>query len=42
MVSVIAMLGIYLAIFIGIPLCNFLYRKLEPKIGRSRDKNTAE
>lgn len=31
--------GIYLAIFIGIPLCNFLYRKLEPKIGRLRDKN---
>lgn len=30
--------GIYLAIFIGIPLCNFLYRKLEPKIGRLRDK----
>ena len=30
--------GIYLAIFIGIPLCNFLYRKLEPKIGRLTDK----
>ena len=26
--------GIYLAIFIGLPLCNWLYRKLEPKIGR--------
>ena len=26
--------GIYMAIFIGIPLCNYLYRKLEPKIGR--------
>lgn len=26
--------GIYMAIFIGIPFCNFLYRKLEPVIGR--------
>ena len=26
--------GIYMAIFIGLPLCNFLYKKLEPKIGR--------
>lgn len=26
--------GIYLAIFIGIPLCNWLYRKLEPTLGR--------
>ena len=26
--------GIYMAIFIGIPLCNWMYRKLEPKIGR--------
>ncbi|MDO4619849.1 MAG: DUF3100 domain-containing protein, partial [Lachnospiraceae bacterium] len=26
--------GIYMAIFIGIPFCNFLYNKLEPKIGR--------
>ena len=26
--------GIYMAIFIGIPLCNFLYRKLEPTLGR--------
>lgn len=25
--------GIYVAIFIGIPLCNWLYNKLEPKIG---------
>lgn len=24
--------GIYMAIFIGIPLCNWLYKKLEPKI----------
>ena len=30
--------GIYMAIFIGIPLCNFLYKKLEPKIGRFADK----
>lgn len=26
--------GIYMAIFIGIPLCNWLYRKLEPTLGR--------
>ena len=26
--------GIYMAIFIGIPLCNRLYRKLEPTLGR--------
>lgn len=26
--------AIYVAIFIGIPLCNFLYRKLEPTLGR--------
>lgn len=26
--------GIYMAIFIGIPLCRFLYRKLEPTLGR--------
>ncbi len=26
--------GIYMAIFIGIPLCNVLYRKLEPTLGR--------
>lgn len=26
--------GIYMAIFIGVPLCNFLYRKLEPTLGR--------
>ena len=30
--------GIYMEIFIGIPLCNFLYKKLEPKIGRFADK----
>lgn len=30
--------GIYLTIFIGIPLCNFLYRKLEPKLGRIADR----
>ncbi|MDO4274491.1 MAG: DUF3100 domain-containing protein [Eubacteriales bacterium] len=27
--------GIYIAIFVGIPLCNWLYRKLEPKIGKA-------
>ena len=26
--------AVYVAIFIGIPLCNFLYRKLEPTLGR--------
>ena len=26
--------GIYMAIFIGLPFCNYLYNKLEPKIGR--------
>lgn len=26
--------GIYMAIFIGIPLCNWLYDKLEPTLGR--------
>ena len=26
--------GIYVAIFIGVPLCKWLYKKLEPKIGR--------
>lgn len=26
--------GIYVAIFVAIPLCNWLYNKLEPKIGR--------
>lgn len=26
--------GIYVAIFIGIPLCNWMYKHLEPKIGR--------
>ena len=30
--------GIYLTIFIAIPLCNFLYRKLEPKLGRIADR----
>lgn len=30
--------GIYMAIFVGIPLCNWLYNKLEPKLGRFADK----
>nr|WP_317282839.1 DUF3100 domain-containing protein [uncultured Sellimonas sp.] len=30
--------GIYMAIFIGIPLCNLLYRKLEPKLGRFAER----
>lgn len=25
--------GIYMAIFVGLPLCNWLYKKLEPKLG---------
>lgn len=33
--------GIYMAIFLGIPLCNFLYRKLEPKLGRFAGKKAA-
>lgn len=31
--------GIYVAIFIGIPLCNKLYDILEPKLGRFHEKN---
>ena len=30
--------GIYLTIFIAIPLCNFLYRTLEPRLGRIADR----
>ena len=30
--------GIYMAIFLGIPLCNWLYKKLEPKIGAVHNK----
>lgn len=30
--------GIYMAIFIGVPLCNWLYRVLEPKLGPIHDK----
>lgn len=32
--------GIYMAIFIGIPLCNWLYGKLEPKLGKYADKRS--
>lgn len=32
--------GIYMAIFIGIPLCNWLYDKLEPKLGKYADKRS--
>lgn len=28
--------GIYMALFIGVPLCNWLYKVLEPKLGRNR------
>lgn len=34
--------GIYMAIFIGIPLCNFLYRKLEPKFAKLRHEESAQ
>lgn len=34
--------GIYVAIFIGIPLCNFLYKKLEPKLGHFADKRAVK
>lgn len=27
-----------MAIFVGIPLCNFLYRKLEPTLGKFADR----
>lgn len=30
--------GIYMALFIGLPLCNWLYKVLEPKFGRIRAK----
>lgn len=30
--------GIYMTIFLGIPLCNFLYRTLEPKLGKFADR----
>ena len=33
--------GIYMAIFIGIPLCNWLYAKLEPVLGRRGNKKNA-
>lgn len=33
--------GIYMAIFIGIPLCNWLYAKLEPVLGRKGNKKNA-
>lgn len=32
--------GIYMAIFVGIPLCNWLYRVLEPKLGPLHDRLT--
>lgn len=34
--------GIYMAIFIGIPLCNFLYRKLEPKFAKLRHEKSVQ
>lgn len=34
--------GIYMAIFVGIPLCNFLYRKLEPTLGKFADNRAAK
>lgn len=32
--------GIYMALFIGIPLCNLMYRVLEPKLGALHDRLT--
>ena len=29
--------GMYSVIFIAIPLANFLYKKLEPKLGREKE-----
>lgn len=34
--------GIYMAIFLGIPLCNWLYAKLEPVLGHRGSKNTGK
>lgn len=34
--------GIYMAIFIGIPLCNWLYAKLEPVLGCRSNKNASK
>ena len=34
--------GIYMAIFIGIPLCNWRYAKLEPVLGRRSNKNASK
>ncbi len=34
--------GIYVAIFIGIPLCNKLYKVLEPKLGKFALKDKEE
>ncbi len=34
--------GIYMAIFIGIPLCNWLYAKLEPVLGRKDSKSNSK
>jgi hypothetical protein len=31
-----------MAIFIGIPLCNWLYAKLEPVLGRRSNKNASK
>ena len=28
--------GIVMTVFIGLPMCNFLYRKLEPVLGRKK------
>ncbi|MDO4268400.1 MAG: DUF3100 domain-containing protein [Eubacteriales bacterium] len=33
--------GIYMAIFLGLPLCNWMYKKLEPVLGRSSSKAEA-
>ena len=34
--------GVYVSLFIGLPLCNWLYKVLEPRIGRKSKKDAAK
>ena len=34
--------GIYMALFVGIPLCNWLYKKLEPRLSPAADAEVKE
>jgi MFS family permease len=34
--------GIYVALFIGLPFCNFLYRHLEPRFARLRGETAVK